>query len=196
MAVVHMIDNKSETFPEGSVCWFGWNSQESRERGSSVVVTYETDRGMCVRERENNGYNDSDFFMTVWSEETQSAVTFMYATTRSWCYPCMGSSVDASPEIMAKFQKWEAYQQRKASILRTRQFRKEQFKIARECNITFKQLQELRLACVDEKVVPLLKTKKFRSEFRQSLANQVREWLNSTNRTFDTPLSFRQLSYL
>ena len=190
-----MIDNKSETFPEGSVCWFGWNSQESHENGM-VVVTYESYKGMCVRERENNGYHDSDFYMTVWDEASQSAFTFQYATTRGWCYPCMSSSVDASPEIMAKFQKWEAYQQRKASILRKRSKRQEQFKIARECGVTFKQLTELRVACVYEQVVPLLKTKKFRSEFRQSMANQVREWLNSTDRKFKTPLSYKQLSYL
>jgi hypothetical protein len=195
MAVINMINNKSETFPEGSVCWFSWNSKESRDRGS-VIVTYESNKGMCVREREKNSYDDSDFYMTVWSEETQSAYSFQFATTRFWTYPCMGSSVDASPEIMEKFQKWEAYQSRKARVLKIRRFRQEQFQIARECNVTFKQLTELRVACVYEQVVPLLKTKKFRSEFRQSMANQVREWLNSTERKFKTPLSFKQLAYL
>lgn len=42
----------------------------------------------------------------------------------------------------------------------------------------------------------LLKTKTFRSAFRQSLANQVREWLKDELPRFEKPLSDKQFSYI
>ena len=30
------------------------------------VWTWETHKGLCIRERESNGYSDSDFYMTIW----------------------------------------------------------------------------------------------------------------------------------
>lgn len=40
--------------------------------------------------------------------------------------------------------------------------------------------------------VKLLRTKKFRSDFRQSLYNQLTSWLNDDNPKYDTPFSNRQ----
>lgn len=42
----------------------------------------------------------------------------------------------------------------------------------------------------------LLKTKKFRSAFRQSLAEQVRSWVKEVDPKYEKPLSPKQLSYL
>jgi hypothetical protein len=32
---------------------------------------YETDHGCCIKERERNGYHDSDFEMLIWNPETK-----------------------------------------------------------------------------------------------------------------------------
>jgi hypothetical protein len=45
-------------------------------------------------------------------------------------------------------------------------------------------------------VVRLLKTKKFRSNFRQSMAMQVRAWLADTAPRYNTPLSPKQLRFI
>lgn len=45
-------------------------------------------------------------------------------------------------------------------------------------------------------IFTLLKTKTFRSPFRQSLRNQIVHWLTDKNPRFTAPLSPKQLSYL
>ena len=67
---------------------------------------YDTHVGLCVAEREMNGYNDSDFYMTVYEPETNSFKEIEFATTRGWSYPCLTSRVDASPEIMEKYKQY------------------------------------------------------------------------------------------
>lgn len=47
------------------------------------------------------------------------------------------------------------------------------------------------LACIT-----LLKVKNFRSSFKKSLANQVREWAENDNPKYPTPLSARQFDYI
>jgi hypothetical protein len=68
---------------------------------------YETHHGLCLREREANGYQDSDFYMLVWDEENQKPQEICFASTRGWSYPCYGSRVDATPEVLAKWNEWE-----------------------------------------------------------------------------------------
>lgn len=70
--------------------------------------------GRCIAERERNMHDDSDFYMLVWhdGENGGAAVETCFASTRGWCYPCMGSSVDATPEVLAKY---EAFKARKAA---------------------------------------------------------------------------------
>jgi hypothetical protein len=77
---------------------------------------YDTHQGLCLREFERNGYNDSDFYMVVWNPATKTPETIEFATTRGWSYPCFGSKVDATPEVIAEY---EAYleKQRKAAEL-------------------------------------------------------------------------------
>jgi hypothetical protein len=72
-----------------------------------TVWTWHTHAGLCVREREMNGYDDSDFYMTVYEPATDSFREIMFATTRGWSYPALGSFVDATPEVLAK---WQAHQ--------------------------------------------------------------------------------------
>lgn len=81
----------------------GSNFRESTSfQNDLIVFMWDTYVGMCVCEREANGYDDSDFYMTVYENESFKEICF--ASTRGWCYPSMGSRPDATPEVMAKYQ--------------------------------------------------------------------------------------------
>ena len=72
-------------------------------------------------------------------------------------------------------------------------------KDARVMNITYHEAKKLNETLdIDQytAIYMLLKTKRFRSVFRQSLANQVREWLKDDLPRFDKPLSEKQFSYI
>lgn len=102
--------------------------QEASERGTSVqridcnndgkviMWTYETHHGLCISDREHNGYDDSDWYMLVWNEEKQEPQEICFASTRGWTYPCYGSRPDASPETMAKYTAWCEVRDRAAAI--------------------------------------------------------------------------------
>lgn len=68
--------------------------------------------GRCIAERERNMHDDSDFYMLVWfdGEDGGAAVEVQYGTTRFWSYPTLGSSVDATPDVLAKYEAWQAKQ--------------------------------------------------------------------------------------
>jgi hypothetical protein len=76
-----------------------------------TIWLYDTHVGLCLSDRERNGYDDSDFLMTVWDEETQQTKEIEYASTRGWSYPCYGSRPDATPEVC---EKANAYRRRLA----------------------------------------------------------------------------------
>ena len=65
---------------------------------------YDTYVGLCVAERERNYRDDSDFYMTVWDEETKSFKEIMFATTRAWTYPMMNSCVDAPQSLIDEYK--------------------------------------------------------------------------------------------
>lgn len=68
----------------------------------------EKTRGCVVRDWERNGYDDSDFYATVYRPETGTFDEVMYATTRSWTYN-NGCKIDATPEVL---EKWTAFNNR------------------------------------------------------------------------------------
>lgn len=64
-----------------------------------TIYLYDTHIGYCLEDREENGRDDSDFYMLVWNPEKEIIERHMFATTRGWSYPCYGSSADATPEV-------------------------------------------------------------------------------------------------
>ena len=63
-------------------------------------------KGCVIRLWERNGYNDSDFYASVWDEETKSIKEYEYDTTR---FAGGGSAViDATEEILTKAAKYKA----------------------------------------------------------------------------------------
>lgn len=65
------------------------------------VVCY---TGCVLCTREENGYDDSDFYAVVWSEKQEQLIRVDYASTR---YYSIGHAVvDATPEVLAKARAW------------------------------------------------------------------------------------------
>lgn len=111
---------KREDVPAGAV-----NVQESKTQGQSGEIplyTWESHNGLCIKDYERNGYDDSDFYMIVWNAETNSPDHYCFASTRGWSYPSYGSSPDATPEVMAAYNAW---QERIAQAARERREREE-----------------------------------------------------------------------
>lgn len=203
MPIIRMTDNSAESFPEGAYCPFGpgsWNDESHRGPDNKMVVAlFETHRGLCLFESEVNGRDDSDFYMVVWNPEKQCTENLMFATTRGWSYPCYASRVDATPEVIAAYEAYNAERQRQQSIRRRWAWRQEQVQTAICCGISRHELRRVRFSMNQEEfkaVCVLLKTRKFRSKFRESLAAQVRAWIADPKPKYDSPLTRKQLNAL
>jgi hypothetical protein len=67
----------------------------------------ESHAGLVLNTYERNGYDDSDFYATVWNDEKGMPEHVMYASTRGWTYP-NGAAVDATDEVKAKYEAYMA----------------------------------------------------------------------------------------
>lgn len=107
MPIIHMASSEAEALSNGT------NVRLLQDNSSaSPIWLYDSHIGLCIRDHEMNGYDDSDWYMTVWNNEKNAPEEIMFATTRGWSYPCYGSSPDATPEIMEKYNAWKAEQKR------------------------------------------------------------------------------------
>ncbi len=196
--IVRMTSNSQSQFPEGAYCPFGPGSYNADpEKG--VVVLYHTHRGLCLFETERNGYDDSDFFMTVWNPEKKAPEGIMFATTRGWSYPCLASHPDATAEVQAQYLVWTEADRRRKKILARWAARCEQIKSAAAARISRRELRRLMAVLFEEQlaaVLHLLKTKKFRSKFREDLAGKIRTWIADPVPKYSAPLSRKQLAAL
>jgi hypothetical protein len=59
--------------------------------------------GKVLATYEKNGYDDSDFYAVVETDEPGVFTTVQYATTRAWTY-LNGATVDATPEVVARYE--------------------------------------------------------------------------------------------
>ena len=80
------------------------------EQGYWVEVTH---KGVVVELREENGYNDSDFYAVVWDAAEGRAREVLYATTRA-ATGDNGATVDAPPAIREAYEAWT----RRQAVLR------------------------------------------------------------------------------
>lgn len=111
MPIIHLADRDESKAREEMESRGGSNLRLHRGNqadGADSMYLYDTHVGLCLQEREMNGSWDSDFYMLVWNEEKGEPVEIMFATTRGWSYPCLGSAVDATPEVRAKYDAWKA----------------------------------------------------------------------------------------
>ena len=164
--------------------------------------TYDTKSGLCLKEFERNGYHDSDFFMIYWDEEKEAPVTVEFATTRGWSYPALASCVDATPEVVAKYEAWKVKRDqeirqrlRDEQAMKLRTFRKEVSKVAKEYDVSYSKLLKLRRV-TDLPAILSLFGERIRSKFKLSLREQVLKWLKDASATYATPLSKKQMGYI
>jgi hypothetical protein len=95
---------------------YGEQIEAARANGAELVdgkspttgepATWEiTEAGRVCYVGEHNWHDDSDFYALIWDEAKGAPVEHTYASTRGWTYD-NSASVDATPEIAAKFQAW------------------------------------------------------------------------------------------
>ena len=183
-------------YPEGAFCRLSGMVGGAWVRSEPVVVRGE---GRVVRTWERNGYHDSDFYATLWLDSLGEPREVEYATTR---FPSDGNDacVDASDEVMGKYRDWLDRQEREAREACEKADRVRFDRMMLDMRVTRSQFDRLRdvlgegseefAACV-----LLLSTRKFRSEFRSSLADQVRVWVEGGSK-WRRPLSSNQFSFV
>jgi hypothetical protein len=191
--------------------------------GPTALYTWETHVGLCLRDYERNGYDDSDFHMVVWNPEKGEPEDICFASTRGWSYPSYNSYVDATPEVREAYAAWQRAQERRNRASALRHQRASDSLLAADLGLSTRKaatrlreslggrpltFQKGRLLYVYSRVwdrpeqrtflavCKLLKTEKFKSEFRASLAQQVKARCRDPAPRHSTPLSPKQLGYI
>ena len=198
MAIINMIANNATDFPEGAVCPIhNYNSTSDRARGAFSVVTYPSHVGLCIEKRERNFYDDSDFYMVTWNPETGKAENITYASTRGWSYPCYGSDVDATPEVLAAYRAACDASMRRVRVQAKWDARRAERALAAKIGAPRSNVQRLRNAVGrDWTAVERLLTANIRSAFKKSLRDQIIAWTRDASPKFAAPLSNKQMQYL
>jgi hypothetical protein len=88
----------------------------SKDTGRDIFLKT-SHEGLVLRTCEINGRDDSDFYAVVWSDATEAPERVTYASTRGWTYPC-SASVDATPEVLAKYAAYCAARDAAAAAVR------------------------------------------------------------------------------
>jgi hypothetical protein len=170
------------------------------------LVTWETHKGLCIQDKEMNGYNDSDFYMLVWNPEKQAPEEILYASTRGWTYPAMGSYVDATPEVMAAYNAYLANRaakdkaaRRKAQAKKLCELRKLETTIANTLSVPRLRVHKLYKGYGEKNfgvIANLITSKRIRNNWKLSIAAQVIAWLQDAAPKYPLPLSKRQSNAL
>jgi hypothetical protein len=113
MAIIVMLSNTADAFPEGAHCALDYVNAAGADKAPYAVVLATEHVGAVLNLSERNCYDDSDFMATVWNFDKGEPETFCYASTRGWSYPCYGSWVDATPEVITLYKAWQADQETK-----------------------------------------------------------------------------------
>lgn len=226
MAIIRMMHNtqyncethKSEevtVFPDGAYCPIvEWNNDltgvhyEKRDyykdhsfeewQHAKALILYTTHHGLCLSDYERNGYHDSDWYMIVWNPEKGCTEEIEFASTRGWTYPCYGSSADATPEVIAAWEAWKAANIRRKRIQAKWWARRQIRENAAKAAITTGQYRKLLNNFSGETLTRVFKllTSNLRSEFRKSMAKQLRDWLDDPAPKYSRPFSEKQLYYV
>lgn len=103
--------------------------------------------------------------------------------------------VDASPELQQKYIEHLVREERKIKMNEIIHNHSARWNEIHNMNITLGEYKKLKRfgTTTYEILSGLLSTKKFRSKFRENLAQQVRDWLKEENPKYSCPLSPRQL---
>jgi len=175
-----------------------WSSE------TSDIYLHERYEGRVIALREINGYNDSDFYATVWDDETEKPKRIEYASTRGWSYPNHATFVDATDEVIEKYNEYMAHQNRLSRVRHKLSDRRKLREDRIATGLTVKLIRRLdfRLGHSNdhyEVCIKLLRTRhnnSFRSDFRRNLAEQLHTWLTDDEPKFTSPFSRKQWMYI
>lgn len=169
-----------------------------------------------IRDREQNLPYDNYFYATFFNPETLDYFEELYGTTSFTSSPLrvadLGGKIthrvngepniieftcDTPHEVRALYDRVVLVRGRLAH-------RKEMKRMAEDLGLNnYHEASRLLRAFPDwadrfdlRAISRLLKTKKFRSPFRESLAKQVREWVKEKTPKYAKPLSPKQLAYI
>ena len=168
--------------------------------GGAPYVVWKTHLGLCLRDWERNGYDDSDFFMTIWDYGKNAPRDVCFASTRGWTYPSMGSGADATPEVEALYTTWLANERARTRVATRHQMARELVKFRNTARNVFGghyiKALKLRRTMGDAPFAIVLKLmkKRARGNFTKSLQKQVAQWLDNPAPKYPTPLSSKQLA--
>jgi len=209
MPVRKMLSQSQDTYPTGSFCPIVGQYAENK------LCLHDILEGKCLFETERNSYDDSDFYMTYWDEETNAPASMMFGTTRGWSYPCLGGSYpDATDEVKEKYQSWlQALKEKQAQDKRNhrarilKEIRVTEAKVCSEYNVSRKALIRLRKAFGGfmvvgrnydnyTNIISFITNRRIRNKFKLNMKTQVIEWMKSDNPQYDKPLSPKQLRWL
>lgn len=211
MAIIN-IGNQCGVFDYNELKYVEWSQDNVIDGAYSNVsdkdyFLYLTYEGKCLKNRERNGYHDSDFLMLVWDDEIEAPRWIEYASTRGWSYPAYGSWVDATDDVKEKYEAWlvecakkQVKYERKERAKKALRVREAFKKITEDYNLTVAEamkVRAIRKKMTDEKFRGLMSlfSKRVRSSFKKSLRKQVIAWAREDN-GYETPLSKRQLEFL
>lgn len=177
----------------------------NKTRGNTMAITTTingksttTYAGMVVY----RGYETVQIMSDVWEQWAYAIVFDPIANVEKKIYASEGSwevDVDASQELMAKYEAFKENERRHYKACQIWGEHNQNITAAHTLSITLQELKKLRRTysgrlyngCWD-----LLKTKKFRNSFRESLANQLRNWLSEKENKYSFPFSPKQESYV
>lgn len=190
MPIIRMTDAGATNLPSGAYCPLPhiWQAK---------IALYETHHGLCISEHERNGYDDSDFYMTVWNPEKGEPEHIEFASTRGWSYPCYGSFADATPEVRAEYDTYIKRVRRHCRAVDLVAKRAEATTVSGAIGCPRKRVEALRHQ--SGQAWPRVKTllmSKLRSAFRKSLKAQIVAWCRDTAPKYPSPLSPRQWDYI
>ena len=152
-------------------------------------ITSITHKGMVVA----TGRKEVRVMSDVWEMWSYGIVYDVVTDSAKTIYEM--AEVDASPELMAQYKRMCENERRHTKACQLWGEHNRNITAAHTLNITLKELKKLNSTysgrlydgCWD-----LLKTKKFRSKFRESLATQLRNWLSEKENKYQYPFSHRQ----
>lgn len=167
-----------------------------------------------VEDREQNLYHDSYFYATIFNPETLDYFEFEYGSTAYANTPTFASDIPEKTITRHKDGKHEEVKftcdtpkevkdlyRRVIKVHTKLEIRDKMKKLANELSLaTYHEAYKLRGAYYKEEefeaVCNLLRVKKFRSNFRKSLSEQVRDWIKDPSPKYEKPLSPKQISYI
>lgn len=197
------INAQGSDFAPGAYCPIDSENLRNVKDGR-VMIFWQEYAGLCLYEWENNGRDDSDFYMMVWDAEKKQPFPICFATTRGWTYPAYGSKPDATPEVRAEYEAYKVrveaeknvlWRRTKASMLR--EFHAKELSLTARYGFTLKALRNWKKSEHPnqfDKAFRLLLSTKLRSDFKKSLQKQIADWLK--NPKYKSPLSIKQWEYL